>query len=114
MINMVRGRRWIKEKKKAFKKKLKEATKGEKMEMVKAQLDLVYQSYTGLLEIRPEIKKRIEELEGDEDNEELKNMWSKVLKEINNLEKRPKVMKPRYVKGILKNIKKLREKYPNE
>lgn len=110
----MRGRRWIKEKKKELKAKVKEMTKSEKLTMVKAQLDIVHQSYNGLLEIRPDIKKRIEQLEKEERDDDLLKLWKNVLKQIDLLEKRPKALKPRYVNGIMKNIRKIREKYPSE
>lgn len=111
---MSRGRRWIKEKKKALKEKVKAMTKSEKMSMIKAQLDIVSESYNGLLNIRPDIEKRIGQLEKEERDDDLLKLWKNVLKEINLLEKRPKALKPRYVNGIMKNIRKIRQKYPSE
>ena len=110
---MARGRRWFKEQKKNLKRKLKELPKSEQVELVKSHLDNIYDLYSKLIALIPDIEARMKELE-DGSNEDLRRHWSKVLNDIKNLEKRPKAMKIYYAKNVVKDIKKLRRKYPDE
>jgi hypothetical protein len=93
-------------------------------------LDTVYESYSRLIGLIPDIEKRIEELETDLERTkgvagklpaDLKDIiegkikaWKKVLKYLKNLKKRPKAMKLYYAKRVISQIRKLRKKYPDE
>ncbi len=113
-INIAQSKSWLKKQKQKLKKKLKAATKSEKIEIVKMHLDNIYDSYSNLIGLIPDIEKRIEELGTLEENKELKGLWKKVLNDLKHLKNRPKATKIYYAKRVVSQIKKLRSKYPNE
>jgi len=127
---MARSKSWLKKQKQKLRKKLSEVSKSEGVEIVKTHLDSVYENYSGLIGLIPDIEKRISECQTDlkksenisgilahdirEINEGLIKEWGNVLKEIKKVRDCPKVMKIFHAKRVVSKIKKLRKKYPDE
>jgi len=99
--------------KRSLEKRLDKASKGEKLTILKSHLDNIYDTYSNLLSMIPEIEERIA-LRMTEGRIDRAEAWEKVLKELNRLKDRPKAMKLYYAKRMTSKIKKLRKKYPDE
>lgn len=104
----------LKKKKQELKDKIKSAvTENEKVKLAKQLLGDAYEKYKGFIELIPEVEERIQEIEQrqDENPEELK-LWKNVLTNLEHVRDRPKAMKVYYSKKVLKQIKKIKQKYP--
>ena len=119
----LRGRSWVRAKKKALKKKLKEASKSEKALILKQTLTQVGESYQNLIGIIPDVEARIKALEDvssvkhsdmTEHLEGVIGAWKKVLKDLHHVRDRPRAMKLFYAKRVQGAIKNLKKKYPDE
>lgn len=139
---MSRGRKWVKEAKKELKRKKKElkekvkiaATESEKLQLAKNILGDAYDKYEKFIGLIPEVEERIQEIKkelagpGVKDTlsqgsqakdtltaaelQEKLRLWEKVLTDLEHVRDRPKAMKLYYAKRVLKQIKKIKEKYP--
>lgn len=114
-----------------MKKKIENATsKNEKIQIAKAKLDEVYDSYSRFTGMIPEVKDRIKELENQYKNldgvagkvpkdvtekyrDKIKR-WKEILNNLENVLNKPKAMKLFYAKKVTKQCKQMREKYPEE
>lgn len=111
-MKIARSKSWLKKQKQKLRKKLSEVSKSEGVEIVKTHLDTVYDTYSNLIGLIPDIEKRIKELRDDE--RDIRNSWKGVLSELEKLKNRPKATKLYYAKRVVSKIKKLRKKYPDE
>lgn len=91
------------------------------MQLAKQMLGDAYDKYAQFIGLIPEIEERIRDIKkeleapGDKDVSEIKEklkLWEKVLKDLEHVRDRPKAMKLYYTKKVLKQIKKIKEKYP--
>lgn len=114
----------LKQRKDDLKTKIKAAvTDNEKVRLAKQILGDAYEKYKGFIDLIPEIEERVREIEIDIEagekvtltQEELKEklrLWKNVLTNLEHVRDRPKAMKVYYSKKVLKQIKKIKKKYP--